>query len=99
MGEMIGNQVPMNKVRLFLSAVTMVLVIAFSSAVLADDAAIRSGDTAWLMTSTALVLFMTIPGLALFYAGMVRAKNALSVMMQCFAIAGLVSVLWVLYVY
>ena len=99
MGEMIGNQVPMNKVRLFLSAVTMVLVIAFSSAVLADDAAIRSGDTAWLMTSTALVLFMTIPGLALFYAGMVRAKNALSVMMQCFAIAGLVSVLWVLYGY
>ena len=89
----------MNKIRLFLSAVTMVLVAAFSSAVLADDAAIRSGDTAWLMTSTALVLFMTIPGLALFYAGMVRAKNALSVMMQCFAIAGLVSVLWVLYGY
>ncbi|MDP7576090.1 MAG: ammonium transporter [Pseudomonadales bacterium] len=77
----------------------MLLVVAFSSAVLADDAAIRSGDTAWLMTSTALVLFMTIPGLALFYAGMVRAKNALSVMMQCFAIAGLVSVLWVLYGY
>ena len=89
----------MNKIRLFLSAVTMVLVAAFSSAVLADDAAIRSGDTAWLMTSTALVLFMTIPGLALFYAGMVRAKNTLSVMMQCFAIAGLVSVLWVLYGY
>ena len=99
MGEMIGNQVPMNKIRLLISAVTMVLVAAFSSAVLADDAAIRSGDTAWLMTSTALVLFMTIPGLALFYAGMVRAKNTLSVMMQCFAIAGLVSVLWVLYGY
>ena len=89
----------MNKTRFSLSAVTMLLVAAFSSAVLADDAAIRSGDTAWLMTSTALVLFMTIPGLALFYAGMVRAKNALSVMMQCFAIAGLVSVLWVLYGY
>lgn len=89
----------MNKTRFSLSAVTMLLVVAFSSAVLADDAAIRSGDTAWLMTSTALVLFMTIPGLALFYAGMVRAKNALSVMMQCFAIAGLVSVLWVLYGY
>ena len=89
----------MNKTRFSLSAVTMLLVAAFSSAVLADDAAIRSGDTAWLMTSTALVLFMTIPGLALFYAGMVRAKNTLSVMMQCFAIAGLVSVLWVLYGY
>ena len=89
----------MNKTRFSLSAVTVLLVVAFSSAVLADDAAIRSGDTAWLMTSTALVLFMTIPGLALFYAGMVRAKNTLSVMMQCFAIAGLVSVLWVLYGY
>ncbi len=82
-----------------LSAVTMVLVAVVSSAVVADDAAVRSGDTAWLMTSTALVLFMTIPGLALFYAGMVRAKNAVSVMMQCFAIAGLVSILWVLYGY
>ena len=89
----------MNKTRFSLSAVTMLLVVAFSSAVLADDGAVRSGDTAWLMTSTALVLFMTIPGLALFYAGMVRAKNTLSVMMQCFAIAGLVSVLWVLYGY
>ena len=81
----------MRVIRLFLSAVTMVLVAVVSSAVVADDAAVRSGDTAWLMTSTALVLFMTIPGLALFYAGMVRAKNAVSVMMQCFAIAGLVS--------
>ena len=89
----------MRVIRLFLSAVTMVLVSVVSSAVVADDAAVRSGDTAWLMTSTALVLFMTIPGLALFYAGMVRAKNAVSVMMQCFAIAGLVSILWVLYGY
>ena len=89
----------MRMIRLMLSAVTMVLVAVVSSAVVADDAAVRSGDTAWLMTSTALVLFMTIPGLALFYAGMVRAKNAVSVMMQCFAIAGLVSILWVLYGY
>jgi len=58
-----------------------------------------SGDTAWMITATALVLFMTIPGLALFYAGMVRQKNALSVLMQCFAITGLVSVLWVVYGY
>jgi Amt family ammonium transporter len=58
-----------------------------------------SGDTAWMLTSTALVLFMTIPGLSLFYAGMVRSKNALSVMMQCFAITCLVTVLWVVYVY
>lgn len=58
-----------------------------------------SGDTAWMLTSTALVLFMTIPGLSLFYAGMVRSKNALSVMMQCFAITCLITVLWALYGY
>ncbi len=55
---------------------------------------LSSGDTAWMLTSTALVLFMTIPGLSLFYAGMVRAKNGLSVMMQCFAITSLMTVLW-----
>ena len=60
---------------------------------------LNSGDTAWMLTSTVLVLFMTIPGLALFYAGMVRSKNVLSVMMQCFAITSLISVLWVLYGY
>ena len=65
---------------------------------LAQDA-LNSGDTAWMLTATALVLFMTIPGLSLFYAGMVRAKNALSVMMQCFAITCLMTVLWALYVY
>jgi Amt family ammonium transporter len=60
---------------------------------------LNTGDTAWMLTSVALVLFMTIPGLALFYAGMVRSKNVLSVMMQCFAITALVSVLWALYGY
>jgi Amt family ammonium transporter len=53
-----------------------------------------SGDTAWLLTATALVLFMTLPGLAAFYSGLVRSKNVLSVLMQCFAISCLVSVLW-----
>ena len=57
---------------------------------------LNSGDTAWMLTSTALVLFMTIPGLALFYSGLVRSKNVLSVMMQCFAITSLVTVLWVI---
>lgn len=60
---------------------------------------LNSGDTAWMLTATALVLFMTIPGLSLFYAGMVRAKNVLSVMMQCFAITSLVTVLWMLFGY
>jgi Amt family ammonium transporter len=57
------------------------------------------GDTAWILTATALVLFMTIPGLALFYAGLVRSKNVLSVLMQCFAITCLVSILWFVYGY
>jgi len=60
---------------------------------------LSSGDTAWMLTATALVLFMTIPGLSLFYAGMVRSKNVLSVLMQCFAITSLMTVLWVLYLY
>jgi ammonium transporter, Amt family len=58
-----------------------------------------TGNTAWMLTSTVLVLFMTIPGLALFYAGMVRSKNVLSVLMQCFAVTALVTVLWLLYGY
>jgi Amt family ammonium transporter len=58
-----------------------------------------TGDTAWMITATALVLFMSIPGLALFYAGMVRQKNALSVLMQVFAITALISVLWMVYGY
>ncbi|MHB1306096.1 MAG: ammonium transporter [Limisphaerales bacterium] len=61
--------------------------------------ALNSGDTAWLITAAALVLFMTLPGLALFYGGLVRAKNVLSVLMQCFAIASVITVLWVVYGY
>jgi Amt family ammonium transporter len=60
---------------------------------------INAADTAWLLTSTVLVLFMTLPGLALFYGGLVRSKNILSVLMHCFAIACLMSVLWVVVAY
>ncbi|TBU95752.1 ammonium transporter [Stutzerimonas kirkiae] len=66
---------------------------------MAQETALDSGDTAWMLTATALVLFMTVPGLALFYGGMVRSKNILSVMMQCFAITGLMSILWMVYGY
>jgi len=55
---------------------------------------LNTGDSAWLLTATALVLFMTLPGLALFYAGLVRSKNVLSLLMQCFAITGVCSLLW-----
>jgi Amt family ammonium transporter len=78
------------------------LALLAPALVVAQEAAkpeLNSGDTAWMLTSTALVLFMTIPGLALFYAGMVRAKNVLSVMMQCFAITALMTVLWTIYGY
>jgi len=60
----------------------------------ADEATLNGGDTAWVLAATALVFFMTLPGLALFYAGLVRAKNTLSVMIHCVAIACMVSVLW-----
>jgi len=67
----------------------------------AEDAAtaIDTGDTAWMITATVLVLFMTLPGLALFYGGLVRSKNVLSVLMQCFAMAGVMTILWVVYGY
>lgn len=67
------------------------------SIAMADD--LDTGDTAWMIVATLLVLLMTIPGLSLFYAGMVRSKNVLSVMMQCFAITALMSVIWVVYGY
>ena len=66
-----------------------------ASPVFATDSAIDSGDTAWILTATALVLLMTLPGLALFYAGLVQSKNIVSVLMHHFAIAALVSILWV----
>ena len=74
------------------------LVLAVPDLAAAQDE-LSAGDTAWMLTSSVLVLFMTIPGLALFYAGLVRAKNVLSVMMQCFAITCMVTILWTVYVY
>jgi Amt family ammonium transporter len=67
--------------------------------VFAADGELSGANTAWILTSTALVLFMTIPGLAFFYGGLVRSKNVLSVLMQCFALTCLVSVLWVVALY
>ena len=75
-------------ISLALSA-AMMLVSAGASA-----QEINGADTAWILTSTALVLFMTIPGLSLFYAGLVRSKNVLSVLMQCFTLTCLMSLVW-----
>ncbi len=82
-----------------LALITFLFLPALAFAQDALPPTANPGDTAWMLTSTALVLLMTIPGLALFYAGMVRTKNVLSVMMQCFAITSLVTVLWTIYGY
>ena len=76
-----------------LAAVAFALLAAtFSTQVFADE--LNAANTSWILTSTALVLFMTIPGLSLFYGGLVRSKNVLSVLMQCFAITCLASIIW-----
>ena len=75
------------------------LAIALPALAHADEVALDSGDTAWMLVATVLVLFMTIPGLSLFYAGMVRSKNVLSVLMQCFVITAMVTLLWTVYGY
>ena len=84
----------MRKLNNLLAAFTLLFLPVIAQADTMD-----TGDTAWILTSTALVLFMTLPGLALFYGGLVRAKNVLSVLMQCFTIACAVSILWVIYGY
>jgi Amt family ammonium transporter len=76
------------------AAVFAALGCAVPSLHAADGPVHNSGDTAWLLTSTALVLFMMIPGLALFYAGLVRSKNVLSIFMQCFALTAVLSLVW-----
>ena len=81
------------KVNQFLKKLLLITFLTFlSSPAFAD---VNNGDTAWILTSTALVLFMTLPGLALFYAGLVSSKNVVSVLMQHFAVACVVSIIWV----
>ena len=85
--------------RIIGSAALAFLLFSVGGAHAEDEATLSAGDTAWVMTSTALVLMMTLPGLALFYGGLVRSKNVLSVLMQCLISAGLVGVLWILFGY
>ena len=80
--------------KIFTLLLGLALLLALPNIALADE--LNSGDTAWMLTATALVLFMTIPGLALFYGGLVRTKNVLSVLMQCFALTAVLSVVWVI---
>ncbi|MFN0125834.1 MAG: ammonium transporter [Verrucomicrobiales bacterium] len=78
-------------VTLFVAVSSLLITSAVQAA---DGPSTNSGDTAWLLTSTALVLFMMLPGLAMFYAGLVRAKNVLSIFMQCFALTAVLSLVW-----
>jgi Amt family ammonium transporter len=87
----------LQKMKGFTAVILTTLVSLLPSMALADE--LNGADTAWILTSTVLVLFMTIPGLALFYGGLVRSKNVLSVLMQCFAITCMVSILWLVFVY
>jgi Amt family ammonium transporter len=75
------------------------MILAYNIPVFAQEAKIDTGDTGWVLISTALVGMMTIPGLALFYGGLVRKKNVLSILMQCFAIMCVISLQWVLFGY
>ena len=77
----------------YIDRITLLLVFVLASAGASADE-LNGADTAWILTSTALVLFMTLPGLSLFYGGLVRTKNVLSVLMQCFSIAVAISILW-----
>ena len=81
------------KTTIILKNLLLITSLLFSNFVFAEDV-LSGSNTSWIMTSTALVLFMTLPGLSLFYAGLVRSKNVLSVLMQCFAIACVASFVW-----
>ena len=76
---------------------TFILLITSPLSVQAGE--LNSADTAWILTSTGLVLFMTLPGLALFYGGLVRSKNVLSIIMSCFTVTTAVSIIWVAFGY
>jgi len=79
---------------IFYTAATAMAVLTSSVPAFAQESSLDTGDTAWMLTATALVLLMTIPGLALFYGGMVRKKNVLSTVMQSFAVTCLMTILW-----
>jgi Amt family ammonium transporter len=80
------------RTRLITQGILAIIISTLSTQVFADD--LNAANTSWILTSTALVLFMTIPGLSLFYGGLVRSKNVLSVLMQCFTITCVASIVW-----
>ncbi len=91
---MLSKPVNFMKYRAELAKTTIASMLLWPQFASADP--LNAADTAWILTASGLVLFMTVPGLALFYGGLVRTKNVLSVLMQCFAITSLISILWLL---
>ena len=89
----------MRSVKTTLFTLLLALTSLIPELAMAQDEAMSGANTAWILTSTALVLFMTLPGLALFYGGLVRSKNVLSVIMQCFSIGCMASIVWLLFGY
>jgi Amt family ammonium transporter len=82
-----------------LSIIVLILLIVPGAVTAQETSSVDSGDTAWMIVATTLVLLMTIPGLSLFYGGLVRTKNVLSILVQCFAITAMVTILWIIYGY
>lgn len=82
------------KSKLSYQALLVLAASSFTSTAWADATQLNDANTAWILSSSALVLLMTLPGLALFYGGLVRSKNVLSILMQCFSIAAIASILW-----
>jgi Amt family ammonium transporter len=82
-----------------LMIMVLILLIVPGAVTAQETSSVDSGDTAWMIVATTLVLFMTIPGLSLFYGGLVRTKNVLSILVQCFAITAMITILWIIYGY
>jgi Amt family ammonium transporter len=93
------SALPPRAVSSLIAALGLVAIASNASHAADTTATLDGGDTAWMIVATALVLFMTLPGLSLFYGGLVRSKNVLSVLVQCLAMAGVMSLLWVAYGY
>src|SRR3954464_11990575 len=94
-----GTFILLSMNRIALAQPTASAAVTLDSVNAKADAAALAGHNGWMLTSSALVLFMTAPGLALFYGGLVRKKNVLSVMMQCLFLMGLMTVIWAFYGY
>lgn len=89
----------MKKIQILVTALAMLVLSTGVAGAQGEEPALSAGDTSWMLVATVLVLLMTLPGLALFYGGLVRAKNVLSILMQCFVLAAVMTIIWIVYGY